>query len=119
MLHGGRWSETTVLDERWVRDALEPSATNPGYGYMFWLNEGDRYIAPTVYSRDERDHRLVESAPHDMYLMAGIQQQRVWVIPSLDMVVVRIGGSGDRDPDTRASVFTAAYGEYEHESSGC
>ncbi len=44
-------------------------------------------------------HRLIESAPHDMYLMAGIQQQRVWVIPSLDMVVVRIGGSGDRDPD--------------------
>jgi CubicO group peptidase (beta-lactamase class C family) len=115
MLHDGRWNETAVLDERWVRDALEPRATNPGYGYMVWLNEGDRYIAPTVYSRDERDHRHIESAPHDMYFMAGIQQQRVWVIPSLDMVVVRIGGSGDRDPDTRASVFTAASGEYEHE----
>jgi CubicO group peptidase (beta-lactamase class C family) len=115
MLHQGSWNAAPVLDATWVADAIEPTATNPGYGYMFWLNEGDRYIAPTVYSRDERDHRLIESAPSDMYLMAGIQQQRVWVIPSLDMVVVRVGGSGDRDPDTRASVFTAAYGEFEHE----
>ena len=115
MMRNGRWKGTAVLDEGWVRDAVEPSSTNPGYGYMFWLNESDSYIAPTVYSRDERDHRPIESAPHDMYFMAGIQQQRTWVIPSLDMVVVRVGGSGDRDPDTRSSVFTSSYGENEHE----
>lgn len=115
MMNGGVWNDTDVLNRGWVRDALEPSANNPGYGYMFWLNESDSYIAPTVYSRDERDHRHIESAPHDMYFMAGIQQQRVWVMPSLDMVVVRVGGSGDHDPDTRASIFTSTSGEYEHE----
>ena len=115
MMRNGRWKGTEVLDKGWVRDAVEPSSTNPGYGYMFWLNESDSYIAPTVYSRDERDHRPIESAPHDLYFMAGIQQQRTWVIPSLDMVVVRVGGSGDRDPDTRSSVFTSSYGEFEHE----
>ena len=101
MLDEGRWGETQLLDDGWVNDALTPSKTNPGYGYMFWLNEGDRYIAPTVYSRDERDHRHIESAPHDLWFMAGIQQQRVWVVPSLDLIVVRVGGSGDHDPDTR------------------
>ena len=115
MLDGGRWGDQVLLDPAWVEDALTPSKTNPGYGYMFWLNEGDRYIAPTVYSRDERDHRHIESAPHDLYFMAGIQQQRVWVVPSLDLIVVRVGGSGDHEPDTRASVFTSSSGEYEHE----
>ena len=115
MLDGGTWGSDEVLDARWVDDALTPSKTNPGYGYMFWLNEGDRYIAPTVYSRDERDHRAIQSAPEDTFFMAGIQQQRVWVVPSLDLIVVRVGGSGDHDPDTRASIFTSSYGEYEHE----
>ena len=115
MLDGGAWGSDEVLDDRWVDDALTPSKTNPGYGYMFWLNEGDRYIAPTVYSRDERDHRAIQSAPEDTFFMAGIQQQRVWVVPSLDLIVVRVGGSGDHDPDTRASIFTSSYGEYEHE----
>ena len=115
MMNEGRWGGDRVLDRRWVRAAISPKKTNPGYGYMFWLNESDSYIAPTVYSRDKRNHRHVRSAPHDMYYMAGIQQQRVWIIPSLDMVVVRVGGSGDHEPDTRASVFTSTAGEYEHE----
>lgn len=115
MMSGGVWRGERLLDAGWVKAALTPRRTNPGYGYLFWLNEGDRYVAPTVYSRDERDHRHIESAPTGMYFMAGIQEQRVWVIPSLDLVVVRIGGSGGRDPDTRSSVFTAASGEFEHE----
>ncbi len=115
MLHGGCWDGEAILDPRFVRAALTPSKTNPGYGYLFWLNRGESHINPTVYSRDERDHRHVESAPHDMYFMAGIQHQRVWVVPSLDLIVVRVGGSGDRQADTRSTVFTAASGEFEHE----
>lgn len=115
MMNGGQWAGRRVLDRGWASDAITPRRTNPGYGYMFWLNESNSYIAPTVYSRDRRNHRPIVSAPRDMYFMAGIQQQRVWIIPSLDMVVVRVGGSGDHDTDTRASVFTSSYGEYEHE----
>lgn len=115
MHNRGVWRGKRLLDAAFVRDALKPSRTNPGYGYMFWLNRGKRYIAPTVYSRDERDHRHVLSAPKDMFYMAGIHEQRVWVVPSLGLMVVRVGGSGSRDPDTRSSVFTSASGDFEHE----
>ena len=115
MLSRGRWGDRRLIDPSWVKDALSPSAENPGYGYMFWLNEGDRYVAPTVYSRDERDHRHIVSGPEDMYYMAGIEDQRVYVIPSLEIVIVRFGGPGSREPDTRSSVFTSASGEWEHE----
>jgi CubicO group peptidase (beta-lactamase class C family) len=115
MLNGGRWGSNPLLARKWVRDAVSPTRTNPGYGYMFWLNGSDRYIAPTVYSRDERNHRQIVSAPRDLYWMAGIEDQRVYVLPETGIVVVRFGGPGSREPDTRSSVFTSASGEWEHE----
>lgn len=115
MMNDGRWKGRQLLERKWVRKALTPARTNPGYGYLFWLNEGDRYIAPTVYSRDERDHRHIPSAPKDLYYMAGLQDQRVYLIPSLELMIVRVGGAGSREPDTRSSVFTSASGEFEHE----
>jgi hypothetical protein len=47
--------------------------------------------------------------------MQGLQDQRVYVIPSLDLIIVRVGGAGSEESDTRSSVFTSAPGEFEHE----
>jgi hypothetical protein len=50
-----------------------------------------------------------------MYLMAGNQEQRLWVIPSRDLVIVRMGTAGSREPDTRVSVWTGRGGQLDHE----
>lgn len=115
MLSRGKWNGRRLLERSWIRKAISPSRRNPGYGYMFWLNEANRFIAPTVYSRDKRNHTQIRSAPSDLYWMAGIQDQRVYVLPETGIVVVRFGGPGSREPDTRSSVFTSASGEWEHE----
>jgi CubicO group peptidase (beta-lactamase class C family) len=115
MLNDGRWGSRRLITPAYAKKAVSPTRTNRGYGYLFWLNGRGRYVNPTVYSRDERRGPAIKSAPRDMYYMAGFQDQRTYVIPSLNMVVVRVGGAGSREPDTRSSVFTSAAGEFEHE----
>jgi CubicO group peptidase (beta-lactamase class C family) len=115
MLQEGVWDRKRLIDSKWVDAATTPSPTNPGYGYLFWLNGGPKVINPTVYSRDVQKGQAIPSAPKDMYSMAGLQEQRVYVIPSLDLIIVRVGGSGNREPDTRPTIFTSRSGEFEHE----
>ncbi|HEX8064981.1 MAG TPA: serine hydrolase [Thermoleophilaceae bacterium] len=116
MRHHGVWSGRRLISERYFGQAVAPSSSNAGYGYLFWLNCCKPHVAPTIETRDVRDHRLVESLPEDMYAMVGFQEQRVWVLPGLDMMVVRLGVTGDRDPgDASQSISTAEAGEFEHE----
>lgn len=117
MLNGGVWDGVQLIAKWYVDAAGSPTDTNHGYGYLFWTNgQGyNDYVAPTVYSRDVRSHRQILSAPVDMYMMEGMEDQRVYMIPSLDMEIVRLGVPGSREPDTRSSVFTSAPGEFEHE----
>ena len=85
-LQGGLWQGERVLPEGWV-DYIRtpaPASSNQGYGGLFWLNAGKRH----------------ESLPEDAYWPAGHHGQVVMIIPSRDMVVVRLGHSarGGFDP---------------------
>ena len=111
----GRWGATQLIAPGYLAAAQASSPANPAYGFLFWLNGSETVIAPTVYSRAVYHHRLIPSAPRDLYMMNGLLQQRVYVIPSLQLVVVRTGVNANNEPDTRASVFTAETGEFEHE----
>jgi hypothetical protein len=48
------------------------------YGYQFWLNQGDQ-------------HFRWRDLPKDAYAMMGNRHQSVMIIPSLDLVLVRLG----------------------------
>jgi CubicO group peptidase (beta-lactamase class C family) len=120
MLREGRWDDgtgkpTQLLAKKYVKEAGAQSERNPCYGLLFWNNIGEKCVNPTVYSRDDRNHPQIPSGPRDMYMMEGMLEQRVYIIPSYDMVIVRLGIPGSREPDTRVSVFTAAVGEFEYE----
>lgn len=93
MRRGGAWRGRRILQRRYVREAVRPTATNPGYGWMFWLNRGDWYIGPRVQSRPVYDHRMVPGIPADMYQMSGLFDQRVTVFPSQELLFVRNGTS--------------------------
>jgi CubicO group peptidase (beta-lactamase class C family) len=42
-LNNGKWNSEQILSEAWIEEAIAPSAPNPNYGYMWWLNQkGDR-----------------------------------------------------------------------------
>jgi CubicO group peptidase (beta-lactamase class C family) len=97
LLHEGRWGNQQLIDPSYVEQMATSSPTNGGYGFLVWTNQGNSYITPSELARDVRNHPWVESAPRDMFALSGLFDQEVWVIPSLDMVVVRTGGPGS-DP---------------------
>ena len=89
-LRNGCWDGQEILSEDFHARALTPSTEmNRGYGYWWWLN-GE---TPTLDSVDfsERGDVLQPFAPDDAYLAIGLGNQVVEVIPSLDMVIVRMG----------------------------
>lgn len=75
-LHKGNWNGEQILDESWVEYTVTPTNTSNGrYGGHFWLNASGHF--PDV--------------PRDMYYCSGFQGQMIAIIPSLDLVVVRMG----------------------------
>jgi len=69
----GRWGSRQLLPEGWMAQSLEPSATNDGYGFLWWLNRGGRNYP---------------SAPADSWFALGAGTNLIWVAPSQDLVAV-------------------------------
>jgi CubicO group peptidase (beta-lactamase class C family) len=68
----GAWEGRQVVSEDWIAQLRTPSL-EPTYGYLWWLNT-DTAIAPGV--------------PPDACVARGGDGNQVWVIPTLDLVVV-------------------------------
>ena len=115
MLHGGNWNGTQLISSSYVQASITRNPLDHANGMLWWLNGGDTFVLPAVYGQDAGPGELIPGAPHDMYLMAGMQNQRVYVIPSLDLVIVRLGEPGSNELDTRSSVWTGRAGELDHE----
>ncbi|MCC5950813.1 MAG: hypothetical protein JJU45_01840 [Acidimicrobiia bacterium] len=63
-----------MVPAEWVTESIEPSPAADYYGYQWWL----------VGAYDD-------GVPDDTYAAIGVDGQYVYVIPSLDLVVVRNG----------------------------
>ena len=74
-----------------------PTPNNPlnNYGAHFWLNADPE---------DNRQQRTWPDLPADTYSMNGFQGQRVIIIPSKQLVVVRLGFSNSPDRGIEALV---------------
>lgn len=89
-LQDGCWDGERLLATDFVDRATSSSSThNRGYGYWWWLN-GE---APLLDSVDfhVKPGWMHDDAPEDAYCAAGLGSQMVEVIPSLDLIVVRMG----------------------------
>ncbi len=83
-LNRGNWNGDRIFAEEWADYVSKPVASSNGrYGGHFWLNAGGHY--PDV--------------PRDMYSANGFQGQKVCIIPSKNMVIVRMGLTGDANFD--------------------
>lgn len=89
-LHDGVWQGERILPEGWVEYGVTPTPLHPTgyYGAHWWLNAG----AP-----DNPEDRVWPDLPTDAYSAQGFEAQRVLVIPSRDLVVVRLGASRPED----------------------
>ncbi|MEM9859292.1 MAG: serine hydrolase [Bacteroidota bacterium] len=41
-LRNGEWAGTQLISQDWIQKAIQSSAANESYGYMWWLNKGRR-----------------------------------------------------------------------------
>jgi CubicO group peptidase (beta-lactamase class C family) len=77
MLRRGRWRDQQIVPEWWVEQSTRTSQElNPHYGFTWWVN-----TAGTLYP----------SLPRDAFAARGLHCNLCYVIPSLDLVVARLG----------------------------
>jgi CubicO group peptidase (beta-lactamase class C family) len=83
-LRDGVWDGARLLPAGWVDYTRTPTPTSPRgeYGAHFWLNAGwpERGVAPPE-----------PRAPRDLFYASGHDGQVVAIVPSRDLVVVRLG----------------------------
>lgn len=84
LLHGGKVGETQVIPAGWLRQMLIESPLEPTFGLHIWLK---------ARTADYPQVNLASSAPFaaDTFYLDGRHHQRVYVIPSEELVIVRIG----------------------------
>jgi CubicO group peptidase (beta-lactamase class C family) len=77
-LQDGVWQGKRILPDNWADFVSTPAPawTPPIYGGLFWVNSDDQW-----------------RAPREAYYMAGGGGQSVIIVPSHDLVVVRLGHS--------------------------
>ena len=76
-LQDGIWNQQRILPEGWVAFSVKSSAANPNYGAHWWLHEPGEKQGRTV--------------PPDLFQATGHAGQRVSIIPSRELVIVRLG----------------------------
>lgn len=100
-LNDGVWESERILPEGWVEYTRTPAPAAPYklYGALFWLNAGAKEFSHLT--REDKGMRNVPpypKLPEDTYFASGHDGQTVAIIPSREMIVVRLGLS--RSPET-------------------
>jgi CubicO group peptidase (beta-lactamase class C family) len=88
-LHKGAWAGKPLIPEWWMEMATRSSqALNPNYGFTWWVNTAGTHWP---------------ALPRDAFALAGYRSNRCYIIPSLDLVVARVG-SGPSTWDDQALI---------------
>lgn len=107
--NGGRWNGKQIVSKKLLDECFKGTKTNPNYGITFWLNQsskGEAKVAEKTNGRRQAEQdalgiepettRISQNGvgsglPKDLLMAAGAGKQRLYIIPSLDLVIVRQG----------------------------
>ena len=80
-LNDGLWNGDRILPPGWVQysQTPTPSAPRQNFAAHFWITRAEKGSGPDI--------------PKDAYHMSGYEGQKVVIIPSHDLVIVRLGWS--------------------------
>jgi CubicO group peptidase (beta-lactamase class C family) len=87
----GRFDGQQVIPSDWVKQMRTPSVNNPKYGLHMWI--GSPHVVERRYNRNTPfGVKQAEPFPvEDVVFFDGGGGQRVYVVPSADLVIVRTG----------------------------
>jgi CubicO group peptidase (beta-lactamase class C family) len=96
----GDWDGRAIIqDKQYLHDALHRSQDlNPSYGYLWWLNGQSQVMR----GRQLVPGPLIPTAPADLVAALGGFQRKLYVVPSEQLVVTRLG---DNCPPLDASLW--------------
>ncbi len=101
-LRDGVWDGQRLLPKGYVADMKRATPQNPYYGMGLYV-AGD-YIERRGWANADIDFpKILHSEPYlaqDLYLFDGNFNQVVYVVPSLDLVILRTGGFPPKNADT-------------------
>ncbi len=83
-LKKGYWNGEQIFNKDWADYVGTPTPTAPagGYGAHFWMDAGD-----------SKQGKMWKGVPKDAYYMSGFEKQCVMIIPSRNIVIVRLSYS--------------------------
>lgn len=83
-LNDGVWNGERILPDGWVKKSVTAPAGNrlKNYGYQFWLNGADE---------KNPSKKEFPQMPGDFFYADGYGGQRIYIVPSMQLVVVRMG----------------------------
>jgi CubicO group peptidase (beta-lactamase class C family) len=95
---GGLWAGKQLISAKWIAESLTSSPSRVGYGYQWWLlgkmdQEGPPDSTPPEPS----------TLPSDTFAAIGVDDQLIYVVPHLDLVVVRNGTYHKEDAEPVAT----------------
>ena len=100
LLDRGRVGDRQVVPAAWIDAMITPSPRNPNFGMHVWLG------SPPQKERPYNDYTIkaFHSEPFaasDIVYIDGFGGQRVYVVPSLELIIVRTGKSQTDWDDAR------------------
>lgn len=72
-LRHGKWKNSQLISEKWVKAAHQPSPANNDYGYMWWINTSKKWaaVAPDIYyANGAGGNYIVIDDVHDLVVVA-------------------------------------------------
>ncbi len=91
MVDGGRVGDRQVVPAAWIARMLTPSALEPSFGYGLWLGR--------TWSGLRRKDWREPFVARDTFMLVGQGEQRVFGVPSHELVIVRLGREAGPDWD--------------------
>jgi len=73
ILNRGKWGDRQLVSEKWLSDAVTPSAHGPDYGYLWWLNT---------------QQKQWPHGPRSSFAAIGNGSNTIWIDPADDIVFV-------------------------------
>ncbi len=93
-LNLGNWNGNQIINNSYFRNSTSTSQNlNLAYGYMWWLNGKSSYRLPQT--QFQFNGTLIPNAPNDMYCALGKDDQKIYVVPSKKLVIIRMGDAAD------------------------
>ncbi len=96
MLNNGTWNQHQIMqDTAYLQEMINTSQNlNKSYGYLWWLNGKSECMLPGsdhVFNTD-----IFQGLPLDSYAALGKNGQILLIVPSMNLVLVRMGESNDK-----------------------